>query len=135
MIYVLDASAVLRLTDNQAGMARVRELLDDAADERATVLLSAVNWGEVVAVIYRRSGPTRGEEIIDQMVALPVQIVDVTQQDARRAGILKSEFKIPYADAFAASLALERSAILVTADYDFKTLAKGMIQIEFLPQK
>ena len=84
MIYVLDASAVLRLTDNEAGMARVRELLDDAADERATVLLSAVNWGEVVAVIYRRSGPTRGEEIIDQMVALPVQIVHVTQQDARR---------------------------------------------------
>ena len=30
MIYVLDASTVLRLTDNEAGMARVRELLDDA---------------------------------------------------------------------------------------------------------
>jgi uncharacterized protein len=135
MIYVLDASAMLRLTDNEAGMARVRELLDDAADERATVLLSAVNWGEVVGVIHRRLGPTRGEEIISEMVGLPMQIVDVTEQDARKAGILKSRFKIPYADAFAASLALERSATLITGDYDFMALPKGTIKIEFLPQK
>jgi hypothetical protein len=73
---------------------------------------------------------------------LPWMIVDVSAGDAEQAGTFKGKFNIPYAHAFAGALTLAHSAgpkaqhaTLLTADYDFKTLAAGTIKIEFLPQK
>jgi hypothetical protein len=47
----------------------------------------------------------------------------------------KERFHLPYADAFAGSLALRRAATLVTADFDFKSLPSGTLKIDFLPRK
>jgi len=66
------------------------------------------------------------------MRALPMTIVSADADQAETAGILKQDFKLPYADAFAGALALARRATLVTADFDFKPAAHA-IKIEFLP--
>ena len=135
MTFVLDASAVLRLTDRDAGFERVRDLFDGAADGNFTLLISAINWGEVFGVLARRYGAMRAREITDGLVGLPWMIVDVSAADAEQAGTFKASFKIPYADAFAATLAMKHSATLVTADYDFQTLPRGTVRVEFLSQK
>jgi predicted nucleic acid-binding protein len=54
---------------------------------------------------------------------------------AASAAIFKYDFKVPFVDAFAGSLALHEKATLVTADYDFKSVPSGTIKIEFLPAK
>src|ERR1035437_1999443 len=60
--YVLDASAVLRFTDKEAGFDRVRDLFVHAAQGKIALLLSAVNWGEIVGALYKRAGDLRSEE-------------------------------------------------------------------------
>lgn len=142
MIYVLDASAILRFTDKEPGYDRVRDLLYDAAQGSARVLLSAVNWGEIVTVLYKKDSQS-ADAILANLAALPITVVPVDANSAAEAGKFKWTFNVPYADAFAGALALSCSqpshkpaaAALVTADYDFKNIPKGTIKIEFLPVK
>ena len=142
MIYVLDASAILRFTDQEPGFDRVRNLFYEAAQGKTQILLSAVNWGEIVTVVHRKDS-RNAETILANLTALPMTIVPVDAEAATDAGKFKWSFDIPYADAFAGSLAMNcpltsaksEQATLVTADYDFKKVPKGTIRIEFLPIK
>ena len=138
--WVLDASAVLRYTDKEPGHKRVRELLKQAARGETELLLSAVNWGEIVGALYKRAGMMRARAIAGSLAVLPITVVPVDAPQAEAAAIFKCDFKVPYADAFAGALTLAHSAplrraTLVTGDFDFKSIPAGTIKIEFLPPK
>jgi predicted nucleic acid-binding protein len=134
-IYVADASALLRYLDREAGFDRVAQLLKESARGKSELLVSAVNWGEIISVIYKAHGLSVAKSTSASMRALPMTIVSVDADQAETAGILKQDFKLPYADAIAGALALaKKGATLVTADFDFKPAAHAF-KIEFLPTK
>ena len=141
--YILDASALLRLTDREKGWQRVEQVVTEAAAGKAIILMTAVNWGEFAASIYKRNQDVhQTRSVIARVKALPIQIVAADDALAESAAILKVNHRLPYADAFAAALTLQESAgknkglpVLITADYDFKNLPPGTISIEFLPTK
>jgi len=137
--YILDASAILRFTDRAPGHQRVRDLINLAIRREARLLISAVNWGEVVCVIYRQQGMQQARQLITNLLSLPWVVVDVSAEDAEAAGLFKEDHKVPYADAFAGALTLQHSiglpdppATLVTSDNDFRGVRVGLIKIEFL---
>jgi ribonuclease VapC len=132
--YVLDASALLRYLDREPGFERIAAMLKQAATGGAGLLVSAVNWGEVVSVLYRAHGLSAARATALKLHALPLTIVAADADRAEEAGIFKQDFKVPYADAFAGALALREKAVLVTADFDFKP-ATRTIKVEFLPDK
>jgi predicted nucleic acid-binding protein len=142
MIYVLDASSVLRYTDNEPGADRVEELLRRAAKGDHEILISALNWGEIVGVLFRNHGLLHARKIAHNLLALPITVAPVDAAAAEAAGMFRENFKVPYADSFAGSLTLLYSAgqpkdqaVLVTADFDFKSVPKGTVKIEYLPKK
>ena len=53
---------------------------------------------------------------------LRIEIVDATPQRSCKAADVKAKYKLYYADAFAAALAIEHKATLVTSDSDFRKL-------------
>jgi predicted nucleic acid-binding protein len=57
---------------------------------------------------------------------MPISVVPVDRERASRAGALKEKHGLGYADAFAAELAIERGAWLVTADPEFSKVGKGL---------
>ncbi|SRR6266436_3604657 len=132
--YVLDASALLRYLDREPGFDRIAQLLKLAAKGDVRLLVCAVNWGEVVSVLYRVHGLSVARVTTSKLRALPLTIAAVDTDQAERAGIFKQDFKVPYADAFAGSLAFGEKATLVTADFDFKATAQA-VKVEFLPDK
>lgn len=141
-LFVLDASSLLRFTDKEAGAERVSQLLKAAAHGDAELLISAVNWGEVCSVLYRQRGLDEARSLTNQLKTLPIKIMPVHVQDAEAAGIFKQDFRVPYADAYAGSLAMhiseeakENQATLVTADNDFRNVPMELFKIEFLPNK
>ncbi len=131
--YVLDASALLRYLDREPGFGRIAQLLKRATRGEAKLLVSAVNWGEVVSVLYRVHGAA-GRLTASKLRALPLSIIAVDTDGADQAGVFKHNFKVPYADAFAGALALAERATLVTADFDFKAASRA-VKTEFLPAK
>ena len=135
MTTVLDASALLRFLDDEAGAERVERLLNEAISGDLVLLISAVNWGEVICAVAHRQGLSAATELLNKLSGLRIAVVPCSSEDAAEAALFKARYKIPYADAFAACLAKHNSASLVTADYDFKTIPAGMLKIEFLPRK
>jgi predicted nucleic acid-binding protein len=121
---VLDSSAVITFFENQPGSARVTEFLQDAQQDKSKLLMSVVNWGEVYYSVWIANGTGVARHVIEQMGRLPIAIVSADEAQTRLAAELKAEQKLPYADCFAASLALIRRATLVTADSDFSKLKR-----------
>lgn len=132
--YALDASAILRLLDGEAGGEEVRSILYKSTEGTAAVLVCALHWGEVACHLYRKRGGRVQEQVLARLIGLGMEIVHVSPERAVRAAILKADLKIPYVDAFGVELAESTPCAFVTADYDLKPAAKRA-EILFLPRK
>lgn len=125
--YVLDANALTGLFEDRAGTAeKVERLLDQAFDNEMPLFMSSVNWGEVFYVTWRRHGEAKAREVETKVRAMPIAVIDVNMERASRAGSLKQRHGLGYADAFAAELAIERGAWLVTADPEFSKVGQAL---------
>jgi predicted nucleic acid-binding protein len=121
--YVFDASALFIFLEKKAAAQKVGELLKEAMRGRAGILMSTANCGEVYGRILREHGQDRATATMSAIHPLPIQIMDVTQQRAFRAAELKVKYKLYYVDSFAAALAIEHKATLVTSDTDFRRIS------------
>ena len=120
--YVFDASALFAFLRDRPGAAKVDELLRETRRGRAKLLMSAVNYGEVYGLILRQFGPEQALRAIYAVRPLPIELLDVTPQRALKAADVKAKYKLYYVDSFAAALAIEQKATLVTSDSDFRKL-------------
>ena len=134
-MYVLDASALLRYLDGEEGVYRMREIIKSHVNLESHILISAVNWGEVVGTLIKRGDSGAASATLRELRDLSLQIVPATAQRCERAAQIKAIHSIPYADAFGVELAGDsRDHVLVTADFDVRP-AENAIRIEFLPAK
>jgi predicted nucleic acid-binding protein len=124
--YVFDASALFVFLQKKTSARRVGELFKDGLRGRAGIFMSAVNYGEVYGGILREHGAERASTAMSAIAPLPIQLVDVTPQRAMHAAEVKSKYKLYYSDSFAAALAIERGATLVTSDLDFRRLGNAV---------
>jgi len=125
--YVLDANALIGFLEGRRGAAqKVRNLLSEAVRHDAPLLMSAVNWGEVFYIAWRRHGEAKALEAEARLQEMPVAVISADRERASRAGALKQKHGLGYADAFAAELAIDRGAWLVTADPEFAKVGKAL---------
>jgi predicted nucleic acid-binding protein len=125
--FVLDANALFGLFEGRRVVAeKVRLLLAEALRQDLPLLMSAVTWGEVFYVAWRRYGEAKALEAEATLREMPITVVAVDRERATRAGALKEKHGLGYADALAAELAIERGARLVTADPEFSKVGKGL---------
>jgi len=125
--YVLDANALISFFEDRRGAAeKVRHLLSEALRQDLPLLMSAINWGEVFYIAWRRHGEKGAREAEAKLRQLPVVVMAVDRERATRAAAIKQRHGLGYADSFAAELAIERDAWLVTADPEFTKVGKGL---------
>ena len=130
---VLDSWALIAFFEDEPAAEAVEELLARAAQDKQSLYLSVVNWGEVYYNTMREVSQQAAEARVAEIAALPIEIIGVSEdlRIARQAAIYKATHKISYADAFTAALAKEKKAELVTGDPEFKPLEKE-IKINWL---
>ena len=132
--YVLDANALVGWFEDRKVIAeKVERLLRQAALQDLPLLMSAVNWGEVFYTEWRCRGEAKAWQAESSLQEMPVTVIGVDQDRATRASALKQKHNLGYADAFAAELAIERGAWLVTADSEFAKVGK-LLSIYSLPR-
>jgi predicted nucleic acid-binding protein len=133
--FVLDASAILRFLDGEPGVDRVKDIFRCTLQGECKVVISAVNWGEVVGKLHKRYGSATAANRANRLLRKKLEVIAVTAERAERSGVIKETKKIPYADAFGVELAGDSADhVLVTGDFDVLPAA-GDITIEFLPTK
>lgn len=128
---VLDAHALLAFFRGEDAGIPVRELLHKAASADRPLHMTEVNYAEVKYMLLKKDGAEAWEQAADVLKSLPLEFHPATRSLADTAAGFKARFKLSLADAFAAALAKERKAELVTGDPEFKALEKE-IKINWL---
>jgi len=130
-VFVLDSFAVMAHFQAESGGEKVLGMLEKAGNGEVVLAMSLINVGEVIYLTSREQGKTQAQTLLDDLRTLPITFYDATEERILAAAWLKAENSISYADAFAAALARELGAPLVTGDPELKQL-KDSISIFWL---
>ena len=121
---VLDSFALIAYFRDEVGAQVVENLLLTAGRKDMPLHMTDVNYAEVKYSIMKKDGPRAWEAAAKVLQGLPIEFHPTTRDMADTAADFKARFKMSLADAFAAALAKERKAELVTGDSDFKAVEK-----------
>jgi predicted nucleic acid-binding protein len=128
---VLDAYALMAFFEDEPGADLVRSLLLKAEESDLKLLMSVVNLGEVWYSIARATSPETADQYVNEIHGMSIDILDADWPLTRQAAAYKANGRIAYGDCFAAALAKNHKAELVTGDQEFKML-EGEIKISWM---
>jgi uncharacterized protein len=117
---VLDSWAIMAYLEDEPAAERVANIIADAHEEDVPLFISVVNAGEVWYIIAREASEADANRSISELRQLGIKFVDADWDLAREAAGYKSKHRMSFADCFAAALAKQRRAHLVTGDQEFK---------------
>jgi len=123
---VLDSWALIAFFEDEPQAGAVEEILDQGAKEKHRLYMTSVNWAEVYYTTMREVSQEAADHLAQVIANLPIDIVGIGDdlKLARQAAIYKAGHRLSLADAFAAALAKEKRAELITGDPEFKQLEK-----------
>lgn len=128
---VLDSFALIAYFRDEPGAEAMENLLISASRKEGFLYMTDVNYAEVKYSILKKDGAGAWADAARILQGLPLQFCSTTRALADSAADFKARFKLSLADAFAAALAREKKAELVTGDPEFKPLEKE-IKIHWL---
>ena len=128
---VLDSFALIAYFRDEPGAELMESLLVAAGKKDTPLHMTDVNYAEVKYSIVKKDGAEAWAEAAKILQGLPIDFHPTNRALADTAADFKARFKISLADAFAAALAKEKKAELVTGDPEFRALARE-IRIHWL---
>ena len=117
------------LKGRQPAAAKFRELIERTLAGETALSMSRMNYGEVIYSIRKDLPPHLREQALAAFLQMPMHFYSVDDQLVDEAAALKAVYKISYADAFAAALALRLNVPVVTGDPDFIKLSPIGLQL------
>ena len=124
-VKVLDSFALIAYFRDEPGAETMESLLVSAGKKDSPLHMTDVNYAEVKCSIVMKDGAEAWAEAAKILQGLPIDFHSTTRALADAAADFKARFvKISLADAFAAALAKEKKAEIVTGDPEFKPLEK-----------
>ncbi|SRR6266567_2256574 len=121
---VLDSWATIAYLEDEPAAEKVANIIADAHEQRIPLLMTVVNAGEVWYIVARQTSAADADTSIKQLRDLGIEFVDADWTLAKDAGYFKSKNKMSFADCFAAALAKQRAATLLTGDPEFKQVER-----------
>ena len=132
---VLDAWAVVAWASGEQPAADVvRQLFVDNREQKAELIMNAVNVGEVYYIVCRKKSVRAAQQLISSLDR-EIRTVNADLELAVLAGDYKHHNRLSLADAFALATAeREAPALLVTGDPEIRSakLRTGKVQIKWL---
>ena len=121
---VLDSYALLAFFRGEDVAVQVKQLLHKAALADRPLHMTEANYAEVKYMLVKKDGPDAWGQAAEILASLPIEFHPADRRLADLAADFKARHKISLADAFAAALAKELSAGIVTGDPEFKALER-----------
>lgn len=128
---VFDSYALMAFFEDEAGAERVQRLLLQAEQDKLSISMCIVNWGEVYYSLARSKGQDKADDALLLIEQLPVSLVDVDREFMLQVAMLKSKYPVALGDCFAAALGIMRKCAVVTGDREFEKI-KDLTAIEWL---
>ncbi len=118
--FIFDSHALLKLFQKEKGYEKVVQLLEEIQKTGAVKYLNAINLGEIIYTTKKDFGDQKKLEVLASIERLNFRILPIPNELIFQAAEYKAEYSISYADCFALASAVERKAVIVTGDPEFK---------------
>lgn len=128
--YLLDTSALLTLIEDEAGAARVEEVL-----RTQSAIITWMSLLEVTYITQQERGVAEAEYRYALLKVLPVTLLwQVEEAALLTAARLKAVHRLSLADTIIAAYTMQMKAILLHKDPEFEALTE-QVGLEALPYK
>ena len=117
---VLDSWAVMAYLDDESAGSEVAKIIADAHEHETPLMMTTVNAGEIWYILAREISESDAERAIADLKQLGIKFIDADWPLTRIAAGFKAKHRMSYADCFAAALAKDQKADLVTGDKEFQ---------------
>jgi predicted nucleic acid-binding protein len=124
---VLDSWAIMSYLGGESSAEKVADIMADAHDEHVPLFMSVVNAGEVWYILAREVSVGEADSSIRQLRQLGISFIDADWELTHEAAGFKSKHKMSFADCFAAALAKQKKAHLITGDREFRQVEQEVI--------
>ncbi len=122
-IRVLDTWPILEwMNGRQPATGVVEKLFDESLAGTTRLFMSAMNVGEVYYFLRKTHSARIAQSWRDLSATVPATIEAPTANEIWDAALLKGQYPIAYADAFAAALAQKYRCPLLTGDPEFRSI-------------
>ena len=128
---VLDSWSILAYLEDEPAGQQVADLIADAHETGTPLMMTVVNAGEIWYITARETSEAEADRTLIELEQLGIQFFDADLKLAHEAAKFKVKGKMSFADCFAAALAKENRADLVTGDLEFKQV-ESEIKIHWL---
>lgn len=129
--YVLDTWTILAYLQDEPAAEKIVDLIADAHEQDIPLYMSVVNVCEVWYILAREVSEIEADSSVQDLQQLGIQFQNSDWETAKEAARFKTSGKISLGDCFAAALAKELKADLVTGDAEFRQV-EGHIKILWL---
>src|SRR5271156_1362396 len=110
-ILVVDSWPVMEwLKNREPAASGFQALVESAREGKQILLMSTINLSEIYYNCWNEWNEARAEDVLQVLERLPVHMLHPTQEDALAAARIKGRYKLAYADAFGAVLAMKFNA-------------------------
>jgi len=116
-IVVLDACALIAYIKDEEGADIVADVIDDAEAGRVVLLINRINLLEIYYDLYRSKGEAYARNIMHNIMAFDIRLVEFTEEIFFEAGRFKASYKMSLADSIAIATAEIKGGELLTADH------------------
>ncbi len=120
--FVLDSYALLAFFRDETGADDVEKLLNEAAEDKHELYITVINAGEVYYMSSRKDSAVKATQVWEAMKKFPLHFITADMDLTLAAAKIKANYKLSYADAFAAALTIQKKATLITGDDEFQNL-------------
>jgi predicted nucleic acid-binding protein len=117
---VLDSWSILAYLEDEPAGQQVADIIADAHENGIPLMMTVVNAGEIWYITARGTSEEDADSILAELSQLGIQLFDADWALVREAARSKISGKMSFADCFAAALAKDKKADLVTGDPEFK---------------
>jgi predicted nucleic acid-binding protein len=130
-VFVLDSFAILAYLGGEAGMKRVKHLLQTAEGGACQLVLPLINLGEVVYITERKRGLPQAQAALAMLEQLPLEVLPASREAVLAAAHVKANHALSYADAFAVAAAQTLGGTVLTGDTEFHAV-EALVPVEWL---
>ena len=117
-LFILDACALIALLAGEHGAEKVRDIIQDAIDGKATVKINQINLLEVYYHIINIYDQNKANAMLKKIKKFPIEvIIGLEDSTFNEAGRIKSKYKIPLGDSIVIAECIIKKGTLVTSDY------------------
>lgn len=127
-VFLLDACALIAYFARETGAEKIKSLFKDAIDNLDTkIFMNQVNLLEVYYDVIKNYDEQEADKMLETVKELPIEITKELENTAfKKAGYLKSKYKMSLADSIALAESIARNGRLITSDHhEFALIEKS----------